>query len=78
MRVDLRRLLDALRRAAWRVAPIPGERFKHTIDAAGAHRIELVLRSDEVEYTPPTRIEPTLGRSAWARPEPGSTHNKGS
>jgi hypothetical protein len=70
---QLRQLLASLRRAMWRTAVIPPERLRHAVDAQGDHRIELVLRSGEVAYTPDPTASPsaTFGRSAWATPDGG-------
>jgi hypothetical protein len=72
VRVDLRQLLAAIRRAMWRRAVIPGERLRHVIDEQGDHHVELVLRAAEVEYAEQPRPAPStsLGRSAWASPDP--------
>jgi hypothetical protein len=75
--IDLRQLLASLRRAMWRTAVIPPERLRHAVDVQGDHHIELVLRSEEVKYTP-ERIgssAATFGRSAWASPD-GGEENK--
>ena len=66
-------LVTRLRRAMWRTAVISPERLRHAVDAHGDHRIELVLRSEEVKYTPDTTVSPsaTFGRSAWATPDGG-------
>jgi hypothetical protein len=51
----------------WCTGVIPGERLRHAVDAKGDHHIELVLRSDEVKYTPEPAVSPSMkfGRSAW-------------
>jgi hypothetical protein len=73
MHVDLRQLLASLRRAMWRTALIPPERLRHAVDERGDHHIELVLRSEEVRYTPEPTSSPSawFGRSAWASPDGG-------
>jgi hypothetical protein len=61
----------------WRTAVIPPERLRHGVDAEGTHRIELVLRSNEVKSTPEPSAPPSamFGRSAWTSPD-GGEENK--
>jgi hypothetical protein len=65
--VKLSALLKSLRNVLWRQSPvIYPERLKHSIDADGRHRFELVLEANEVENdlaNPVHHSAPAMGLS---------------
>jgi hypothetical protein len=54
MRVHVVHLYEAIRKAAWRHGFFAPERIKHHVNEDGSHRIEVVLRADEIEYEAPS------------------------
>jgi hypothetical protein len=69
MRVDVAKLYEAFRRAAWRWGVSP-DLLKHEIVEDGAHVISLRLEKDGVVWEEPTVVDMTIGLSS-TRPPPG-------
>ncbi len=66
MAVPLERVVDAVKRAIWRVRNIPGERVTWRRCGDGTIRLEIALHDGEVdvpEDSPPRPRAKTLGRT---------------
>jgi hypothetical protein len=69
MRVDVAKLLEAFRRAAWRWGVVHTDLVKHKINEDGSHTLSLHLERDDVVWEE-RRSSDAQVRLASTRPPP--------